>query len=182
MIITIDELQRMANMAKQNILDITDNPKIYLHWTAGHYGMPFYDYHLCIDSDGTIEATTDDLAEYLTHTWQRNSGAIGIALECCVGAKVFEDEESYYANLGDEPPTEEQIKSMASCIAVICRELGVPIDEEHVITHAEAADEDGYGLDDDDPDCRWDLAVTSNDDAWGSGGDIIRALALEQEV
>ena len=27
--------------------------KIYLHWTAGHYGQFFGDYHLNIDADGS---------------------------------------------------------------------------------------------------------------------------------
>lgn len=182
MIISFEKLKELVQLAKQDIYDITDNPCVYLHWTAGHYGMPFDDYHICIDNDGSIEITTDDLAEVLAHTWGRNSGSIGIALECCVGAKVFEDEGTFFANLGDEPPTDEQIKSLAKCIAIICRELGIPVDEEHVITHAEAADEDGYGLTGDDPDCRWDLAITADDDAWGAGGDIIRSLARETEV
>jgi hypothetical protein len=34
---------------------------------------------------------------------------------------------------------------MAQVIAIICSELDMPIDANHVMTHAEGADLDGYG-------------------------------------
>ena len=44
------------------------------------------------------------------------------------------------------------------------------------MTHAEAADLDGYGP---DTTCeRWDLAVLKNDDEWMSGGDTLRGKAI----
>ena len=152
-------------------------PMIYLHWSAGHYGQSFTDYHFNIDEGGEIEMTTDDLCEVLRHTWQRNTGAIGIALECCAGAVVCEDENTYRADLGDEPPTEMQIDCMVDLCAELCRSLGIPA--ENIMTHEEAAIEDGYGLDDED-DCRWDLAILREGEPWGSGGDTIRQMVKEK--
>ena len=60
--ITLDELRQLAARARGNI------DKIYLHWTAGNYHQFFSDYHLNIDSDGAVMATTDDLTEYKAHT------------------------------------------------------------------------------------------------------------------
>ena len=75
-VITENELFELAKQARGRIT------AIYLHWTAGHYGQVFDDYHLCIDQDGTVYATCDDLCERKAHTWMRNNGTIGIAL-CC---------------------------------------------------------------------------------------------------
>ncbi|MBF1696751.1 MAG: N-acetylmuramoyl-L-alanine amidase, partial [Selenomonas sp.] len=33
--------------------------KLYLHWTAGHYGQFFADYHVQIDADGAIYVIGD---------------------------------------------------------------------------------------------------------------------------
>lgn len=170
---SIAELQKIVYQSKNDIRQIADDNDrdimLYLHWSAGHYGQYFDDYHINIDSDGSIYLSTDDLSEVKAHTWDRNSGAVGIALCCCAGADTNE--------LGDEPPTEEQIDTIAKVIAILCSGFDIPCDYEHVMTHAEAADEDGYGLNDDDPDCRWDLSRISDDDDLGTGGDIIRAKA-----
>ena len=44
--ITEDELIKLAKRVKGRITTI------YLHWTAGHYGQVYDDYHLNIDQDG----------------------------------------------------------------------------------------------------------------------------------
>ena len=67
-VITEKELFELAKQARGRIT------AIYLHWTAGHYGQVFDDYHLCIDQDGTVYATCDDLCERKAHTWMRNNG------------------------------------------------------------------------------------------------------------
>jgi len=74
------------------------------------------------------------------------------------------------------PPTDMQIVSMAHCVAGICREYGLPINKETVMTHAEVADMDGYGVYDEDPDLRWDLLRLPG---YGeeSGGEVVRRLA-----
>ena len=79
--ITETQIKKMAKLARGRITTI------YLHWTAGHYGQVFDDYHLCIDQDGTVYATCDDFCERKSHTWMRNGGTIGIALCCGCGVE-----------------------------------------------------------------------------------------------
>jgi len=168
--ITLDELRQLAARARGNI------DKIYLHWSAGNYHQFFSDYHLNIDSDGAVMATTEDLTEYKAHTWRRNSRAIGIALACCVDAVAHADG---HIDFGNVPPTELQIDSMAKVVAVLCEELGLDINADTVMTHAEAADVDDYG-----PATtfeRWDLWKLPDlpgDGELKPGGDVIRGKAI----
>lgn len=168
--ITLDELRQLAARARGNI------DKIYLHWSAGYYHQFFSDYHLNIDSDGAVMATTDDLTEYKAHTWRRNSRAIGIALACCVDAVAYADGSIDFGNV---PPTELQIDSMAKVVAVLCEALGLDINADAVMTHAEAADLDDYG-----PATtfeRWDLWKLPDlpgDGKLKPGGDVIRGKAI----
>ncbi len=150
---------------------------IYLHWTACAYGQVFDDYHLCIGKDGNIEAPLEmcNLAEKKAHTWLRNTGAVGIAIEAARGAKVDKDGVINYGKYA--PPTREQAEGLALAVAIICKGAGIPIDKDTVMTHAEIADVDGYGVFDSDPDMRWDLLrlpFAPNI----SGGEYIRKLAF----
>ena len=43
---------------------------IYLHWTAGHYGQAYDEYHLNIDRDGTVYRTCRSLTDEKAHTQQ----------------------------------------------------------------------------------------------------------------
>lgn len=126
--------------------------KIYLHWTGGHYGQPFSSYHLNIDADGSIYTDMYDFTDLKAHTWRRNSRAIGITLCCAYNASIDDGIIDY----GPEPPTPEQLDMMAKVVAKLCVEIGI-YTEGNVWTHAEVADFDGYGVNDDDPDMRWDL-------------------------
>lgn len=168
--ITLNELRQLAQAANGKI------NKIYLHWTAGNYHQFFGDYHLNIDNDGAIMVTTDDLTEYKAHTWCRNSRAIGIALACCADAVAYADGR---VDFGTVPPTAMQIDSMAKVVAVLCEELGLDINVDTVMTHAEAADLDDYG-----PARtfeRWDLWKLPDlpgDGVLKPGGDIIRGKAI----
>ena len=134
--VTLNELSAMASDAREAIWEAAQEygrePKIYLHWTAGHYHQKFDDYHVNIDKDGRIFVSTDDLSEVLAHTWRRNSGSVGITLDCCAGATSDD--------LGSEPPTLKQIETMAQCIQVVADALWLTIDIKHVMTHGEAAD------------------------------------------
>jgi hypothetical protein len=142
--------------------------RIFLHWSAGHYGQPFAEYHINIDENGELYSEVESLSEVLAHTWHQNTGAVSIALLCCAFATTND--------LGLEPPTEVQIETMAEVIAVLCRNLNLPIDYEHVRTHAEQADIDEYGP---ATTCeRWDLWFLTNDAEQGSGGDVLRSKAL----
>lgn len=143
--VTIDKIKEMAASARDALwadakrVDM-DNPKIYLHWSAGHYGQFFDDYHINIDSDGSIYISTHDLSEVLSHTFGRNTGSVSISLACGAGANT--------ENLGDEPPTNDQIESMAKVIKAVAEGLWLTINKECVLTHGEAADnEDGVPVD-----------------------------------
>lgn len=191
--VTIAELKSMAEQARQSIWDAAGSydrvPKIYLHWSAGHYGQFFDDYHVNIDADGSIYVSTDDLSEVKNHTLKRNTGAIGVALAGCAGAGS--------QSLGDEPPTAAQIEAMSQVVCALADGLWLTISKECVLTHGEAANnEDGetgyhnpyawwndsYG----DGDTRGDLEYLGTDESpsynpdatdGSRGGDIIRGKA-----
>ncbi len=124
---------------------------IILHWSASTYGATFDDYHINITGDGGIWID-GSLSDRRSHTWHRNTQAIGISLSCMLDGMVTADGKVYYGNY---PPTEAQLDTMAQVIAKICIEVGIPI--ANVWTHAEIADFDGYGIASGDSDCRWDL-------------------------
>ena len=186
--IDLDELRQMAKDSYDSLYSAANSVgrgiKIYLHWSAGHYGQFFEDYHINIDSDGSIYASTDDLSERLAHTYHRNTGAVGVSLACCAGATSND--------LGDEPPTTAQIDAMAKVVMVLCDEFGLEINKDNVMTHGEAADNiDGieasepYGC---QSTCeRWDLQYLANDespayttdyDDPSTGGNVVRGKAI----
>ena len=185
--VTIDELYTLADAAREDIWDTAKgyarDPKIYLHWSAGHYSQKFDDYHVNITADGKLYIATDDLAEVLPHTWKRNSGAVGISLCCAYGATTND--------LGDEPPTAQQIESMAQAVWKVADALWLTIDKNHVLTHGEAADnEDGltphYQYGPKGSVERWDLEYLGTDESpsynpWATdgtrGGDVLRGKA-----
>lgn len=184
--VTVNELRQIAADARESIWEQAEGedrePKIYLHWTAGHYFSKFDSYHVNIDGDGAIWLM-DDLDEVLSHTWMRNTGAVGITLCCC----AYADTES----LGDEPPTKAQLDAMAQATCAIADGLWLTIDKKHVLTHGEAADnEDGEEIHEDygpRTDCeRWDLEYLETPespefDPWAEdgsrGGDVLRRMA-----
>jgi hypothetical protein len=175
---TLKELEQIAFNSKDAIWDkansVGRDVKLYLHWSAGRYGQEFEDYHVNIDADGSIFLSTNDLSDNKSHSYHRNTGSVGIALECCYNATTND--------LGEFPPTAAQIESMAQVVAVLCKAFDLTCDIKRVMTHAEAADnKDGlsphepYGP---DSTCeRWDLWFLKNGDAPWSGGDIIRGKA-----
>lgn len=186
--VSIEELYAAADEAREDIWDAAKaygrDPKIYLHWSAGHYFHTFDDYHINITADGKLYAATDDLSEVLAHTWKRNSGAVGISL--CCGYKATTN------GLGDEPPTPQQIEAMAQAIVAVAEGLWLTIDKAHVLTHGEAADNedelythDNYGP---KSTCeRWDLEFLGTEESpsfnpWATdgsrGGDVLRGKAI----
>ena len=192
--VTEKELQVMARAAKGKI------NHIYLHWTGGHYGQPYDDYHISIDCDGTAYRHCRELTEQKNHTWLRNDGSIGITL-CCgaegrcwlpgdgnprtikaVYAEEYDGEgDAAIIKLGPEPPTPDQINVMAKLTALLCKELGLPIDRDAVMTHCEAAFRDGYGPGSGDPQLRWDLWFLPDPEQLGKlvpGGPLVRGKAL----
>ena len=82
--VSIDELRQLAEAAREDIWEAAREhgrePKVYLHWSAGHHFQKFDDYHVNITGDGKIYVSTDNLADVLAHTYYRNSGSVGISL------------------------------------------------------------------------------------------------------
>ena len=158
--------------------------KIYLHWTAGHYGQFFADYHVQIDADGTFYVIGDGaLDALLAATYQRNSGSVSVAVLGACGATT--------EHLGAEPPTAAQIEAMAMAVTALADGLWLTIDKARILTHGEAADnEDGvhahasYGP---RTTCeRWDLEYLGTHESpafhpWAEdgtrGGDVLRGKA-----
>lgn len=151
--------------------------RIYLHWTAGHYGDVYDDYHLNIGPDGELYLTCTEFTELKAHTWRRNSGSIGIAMCCAYGASAIRGSET---NFGNEPPTQKQIEAMAKAVAVLAYALGLEIKLLTVTTHCEAALFDGYGPHSGDPETRWDLWFLPDrplTEKLVPGGNVIRGKA-----
>ena len=132
--------------------------QIYLHWTAGRYGQLYDDYHFNIDADGSIYQTCKQLTELKSHTWHRNTGAIGIALCCACGALPHNGRDTEF---GKFPPTPRQINAAGKLVAKLAQGLNIPIDRRNILTHCEAALIDGYGPYSGDAETRWDLWVSA---------------------
>lgn len=185
-IVTIEELREIASEERETIWEQAREqgrePKIYLHWSAGHYNTVFDDYHVNITGDGTMYIT-GNLSDLKAHTYHRNTGSVGISLCCAYGATTD--------NLGDEPPTVAQIEAMAQAIEAVADGLWLTIDMEHVMTHGEAADNvDGiYASEPYGPQTtteRWDLQFlgsaespyyTTNYNDEHTGGNVLRGKA-----
>lgn len=133
--VTLLELNQMALESKGELWSAAQSEerdvKLYLHWSAGRYGQFFDEYHINIDKDGSIYVSSDNFYTVKSHTYKRNTGAIGIALACCYNATTD--------SLGYQPPTEMQIEAMSQVITVLCKALDLTIDIYRVMTHAEAA-------------------------------------------
>lgn len=169
---SLDDVRRLA----QNARGFIDH--VYLHWTAGWYGQCYDDYHICIDKDGSIYIMCDNsLTDRKAHTLGRNTGSVGISLCCCGDASCRADAtKDYGIDLGSEPPTAQQIESMAEVVAVLADEFNLPLNtDEYVMTHYEAAKRDGYAPGQ-DSDCRWDLWFIP--DYYGANGKLDEGGAL----
>jgi hypothetical protein len=137
--------------------------RIYTHWSAHDYGSVFPAYHFCVavaDDGRIVVVNTHDVREnmrdvslapeepYAAHTRGRNSFALGISIMAMQDASP--------PDFGAFPLTEPLIDGLCSVAARLAEVYGVPIDAEHVMSHAEAAVHDGYfGT---APQERWDIA------------------------
>lgn len=184
--VTLAELKQIALQSKSNLWaaakTVGRDVKLYLHWSAGHYGQFSPAYHIHIDHDGSVYVNGNDLSRVLSHTYKRNTGAIGISLACCVGADT-------QGNWGVAPPTSAQIEAMAQVVAILANALDLTIDIYRVMTHAEAANNldgvnpgyeaNGYqnGMYGPGYSCeRWDLWFFPGV-AKGEGGNVLRGKA-----
>lgn len=142
--------------------------RIYTHWSAHDYQSVFPAYHFCValDDDGDLLVVkTHDVREnmrnvydapddpYAAHTRGRNSFALGIS--------VMAMEDSRPDDFGPFPLTAENVDGLCLLAARLAGFYGVPIDSDHIMSHAEAALHDGYfGT---QPEQRWDIARLSAD-------------------
>ncbi|MBV9269983.1 MAG: N-acetylmuramoyl-L-alanine amidase [Candidatus Eremiobacteraeota bacterium] len=137
--------------------------RIYTHWSAHDYEKVFPAYHFCVATraDGKIVVVnTHDVREnmrnvydapdepYAAHTRGRNSFALGISIMAMEGAKPDD--------FGVYPLTEPLIDALCKVGAYLASYYSVPVDADHIMSHAEAALHDGYfGTAENE---RWDIA------------------------
>jgi hypothetical protein len=137
--------------------------RIYTHWSAHDYESVFPAYHFCVatkPSGEIVVVNTHDVREnmrnvydspddpYAAHTRKRNSFALGISIMAMEGSRPDD--------FGQYPLTEPLIDALCSVGAKLAKFYGVPIDADHIMSHAEAALHDGYfGT---KPEERWDIA------------------------
>ena len=186
---TLQEIYQMASDARESVwqqaAEYEREPKVYLHWTAGHWNQTSDHYHICITGDGGVHVM-HPLDVATSGTWKRNTGAINIAICGCYGAGSN--------GLGDEPPTAIQLEALYQTVVAVCEGLWLTIDGVHVMTHGEAANNedgehphlpyawwnDGYG----DGDTRGDLEYLGIPESprynpfardGSRGGDVIRS-------
>lgn len=167
--ITIKDLHDWARGFSYAGLD-----KIYLHWTATNYTLSAA-YHICIAKDGSIHIM-HPLDVTLAATWKRNTGSVAIALACAYDAVAYSKTN---VDMGSAPPTKYQVEAMAQVVCALSDALEIDITPETVMTHAEAADLDNYGIYSMDPDLRWDLLLLPDyDGEMKPGGEVIRGKAM----
>ncbi len=156
--ISAEELHRIALKSKGEIA------RLFLHWTAGHYDNRYDDYHVNISFDGNVYLTCEELTDEKCHTIMHNSRCVGIALDCAVGAVLQKALYPGKVNWGEAPPTTEQLKALCKVVAVLTDALGLEITNTTVTTHAEIANEDGYGPTNcgHSQEMRWDLWLLPN--------------------
>jgi hypothetical protein len=136
--------------------------RIYTHWSAHDYASVWPAYHFCVveTPGGVLVVNTHDVREnmrnvydapdepYAAHTRGRNSFALGISMMAMRGATP--------ADFGEFPLTEALIDGLCTVGARLAAYYGVPIDAEHIMSHAECGVIEGYfGT---EPEQRWDIA------------------------
>ncbi len=156
--------------------------RLYLHWTVAPFGCTFGDYNGEVDYEGgnwKMIVTHDprDNAvgvnnnEPASHTWHRNTGAVGVSIAGMSGATE--------SNFGPDAVTLTGLEHLCAAAAAFAQRYGIDAigtvtsgathlgdggkqinttGEHTILTHAECANIDGYlcGFTT-DPDCRWDL-------------------------
>lgn len=116
--------------------------RIIIHWTAGRYKPSKDDlshYHFVVDGNGAvvngrfpIEANRAPMGKaYAAHTLNCNSDSIGVAIAAMAGAQ----ERPFSA--GAAPIKQIQLDALVGLVAGLCKQYGIPITRETVLTHAE---------------------------------------------
>lgn len=156
--------------------------RLYLHWTVAPFGCTFGDYNgeadfengdwkMIVTHDPRDNAAGVNNNPPASHTWHRNTGAVGVSIAGMSGATE--------QNFGPDAVTLTGLEHLCACAAAFASCYGIDalgavqqgsthagdsgntVDtagEHTILTHAECATIDGYlcGFTS-DPDCRWDL-------------------------
>jgi hypothetical protein len=105
--------------------------RIYLHWTAGDYATVFPSYHYCI-------------------TFASGEARV------VAGLSISAMRDARPEDFGPFPLVRPAIDALCVVAAALACAYRIPIDADHVMTHAEAALVDGYfGTGENE---RWDIA------------------------
>lgn len=140
--------------------------RIILHWTGGGPRASDTDkqhYHLLIEDDGTLirgvhpitaneVLTGKSSSQYAAHVARLNTGSIGIGL--CGMACARESPLDF----GDHPLTATQWKRACTVLAALADRYAIPVDNRHVLTHAEV--EPNLGVRQAN---KWDITVLAFD-------------------
>ncbi len=116
--------------------------RIILHWSAGGAKASDLDrehYHFAVQQDGAVVAgkykPEDNISasdgRYAAHTRSCNTGSIGISL-CGMAGAV---ERPF--NAGTAPITAAQVDAFCALAARLCKQYGIPVTRQTVLTHAE---------------------------------------------
>lgn len=124
-------------------MPLADMKRIIFHWTAGGHRANAVDkgaYHLLVEGDGRVVRGKPSITGnerpgmkglVANHTRNLNTGSIGVALCCMVGAR----ERPFDA--GRAPMTALQWKVGGEVIAALCHRYGIPVSPRTVLSHAE---------------------------------------------
>lgn len=110
--------------------------RIYLHWTGGAYNVTSGKYTYNIFKDGKAVKTNNT-----GHTLGRNTDSIGIsitAMDGCGDSSQYNDLLASSYKACTTKPTKEQIDGMVLKAAEVAVANDIPIDQDHVMSHAEA--------------------------------------------
>jgi hypothetical protein len=137
--------------------------RIYTHWSAYDYEKVFPAYHFCVavkPATGIVVVNTHDVREnmrdvyelpelpYAQHTRKHNSFALGIS--------VMGMQDATPQDFGLYPLTDALIDALCVVGGRLAAFYGVPIDADHIMSHAEAGVCEGYfGTAENE---RWDIA------------------------
>ena len=147
--------------------------EIYLHWSGGSYTSVPDAYNTVVTGDGDVKYVHEYTKSGLAHTWRRNSRGVGLAI-AAMGVKSGKWNERRAWK--DYPPTKKQYKSLINEAARLAISWGWEKSEidRKVITHAEAALQDGYGPGSGDAEMRWDFHYLDPNRKSEKGGKILR--------
>ena len=116
--------------------------RIIIHWSAGTNTVSDLDrqhYHKIVAGDGMVfsgyhtpeENISVSDGRYAAHTRSCNTGSIGVAFAAMAGAveRPFDS--------GPFPITARQVDAMARLCGALCRQYGIAVTRQTVLTHAE---------------------------------------------